>query len=116
MKTLKIIATIALFGLISLSNFAQTDENPKAMFASYESHRKPEVRNFERPADAAEASFLREAFEIKMAELQVERINYHIEKSIKYVAPSVELIEATEELDSLMAEAQDELKYIAPEN
>jgi len=116
MKTLKIMATIALFGLISLSNFAQTDENPKAMFASYESHRKPEVRNFERPADAAEASFLKEAFEIKMAELSIERINYHIEKTVKYVAPSVEVLDAKDSIESLMANIQKEIKYVAPEN
>jgi len=116
MKALKVLFTIALFGLISLSNFAQTDENPKAMFASYESHRKPELRNFERPADAAEASFLKEAFEIKMAELQVERINYHIEKSIKYVAPSVEVIEASDSLNSLMSDIENDIMYIAPEN
>ena len=116
MKTLKVLITIALFGFISFSNFAQTDDKPKAMFASYENHRNPEFRNFEKPCDPAEASFLRESFEIKMAELSIERINYHIEKSIKYVAPSVELIDATEELESLMAEAQDQIKYEAPKN
>ena len=116
MKTLKVLLTIALFGLISFANFAQTNDNPKTMFASYESHRNPEFRNFGRPTDAAEATFMREAFELKMAELNIERINYHIEKAIKYEAPSVEVSDATENLNSLMVETELQIKYVAPEN
>ena len=116
MKTLKVLFAIALFGLVSFSNYAQTDDKPKVMFASYESHNRPEFRNFERPADAAEAEFMRNSFELKMAELDIERINYHIEKAIKYVAPSVEIVEANENLDSLMVETELQAKYVAPEN
>lgn len=116
MKTLKVLLMIALFGLISFSNYAQADDKPKAMFASYENHRNPEFRNFEKPADLAEATFMREAFELKMAELNIERINYHIEKAIKYEAPSVEISDATENLNSLMVETELQVKYVAPEN
>jgi hypothetical protein len=118
MKTVKFLAVVAILGLLSFSNYAQTpnDNNHKIIFANYENHRNPEFRSFKKSSDPAEEEFLGNSFESKMAELNIERINYNIEKSIKYIAPSVEVIEAKECLDSIMVQIEKEIKYIAPKN
>jgi len=116
MKTTKLLFTIVLFGLISFSNFAQTDDEPKAMFANYESHRNSEFRLDGKSTESEEMVYMRNLYEIKMTELNLERLAYRTEKELKYEAPSVELIEAIENLDSLMIKTLKEIKYVAPEN
>ncbi len=113
MKTIRILMTIAMFALLGFSSKAQ---KPETVLANY----RPEMNLVSTtsipPETLAEMEYMKNVYELKMTEIRLEHLMYRMERDLKYVAPSPEVIEAIESLDELSLIVEKEIRYVAPKN
>jgi hypothetical protein len=103
--TIKVLVTIALFGLFSFSNFAQTEDKSNIFLASNNS--------VYFPLEKEEADCMKNLLEQKISEFRLEQMMFNTEIKARYVANE---FDSEISLESLMAKTEEQIKYVAPKN
>lgn len=113
MKTVKILIAIAIVALMGSSSKAQ---NPEKIQVDYHPERTLASTTAMPAETLGEMEYMRNVYELKMIEMRLEHLMYRTERELRYVAPSPEVLDALESLDSLASEMEAKIKYVAPNN